>query len=278
MTTVRTPLRLLAGITLTFAFSLASAAQTDAAPKSPSEAAPAQAPTTPTPAPAGQSHPYTGPMSYTSVHIFHLASTTTQQLQNEILVSIRNIVDPRVKVTLSPSSNSILIAGPDDQAALAQKIITELDKPSKAYRLTYTLIDLDGTRRVGDQHYSMVLVPGQRTVLKQGNKVPVYTGAYVDKTSTTNQQVTYLDVGMDFDATLDDSPNSLRLKTKVGQSSVVEDRTTVATTMQDPVLRQSVFEGSAILTPGKPLILGSLDISGTTRRIEIQVTAEPLAQ
>jgi type II secretory pathway component GspD/PulD (secretin) len=277
MTPVRTPLRLFAGITLTIAFSLASAAQTAAAPKPPSEATPPQASAT-SPAPTGQAHPYTGPMWPTSVHFFHLSSTTTQQMQNEILVSLRNLLDPRVKVALSPSSNTILIGGTDDQIALAQKIITDLDKPSKAYRLTYTLIDFDGTKRVGDQHYSMVLVPGQRTVLKQGNKVPVYTGAYVDKTSTTNQQVTYLDVGMDFDATLDDSPNSLGLKTKVSQSSVVEDRTTVATTMQDPVLRQSVFEGSAILTPGKPLVIGNLDIAGTTRRIEIQVIAEPLAQ
>ncbi|MBS1799862.1 MAG: hypothetical protein JSS95_08560 [Acidobacteria bacterium] len=267
MTPART-LRLLA--TLALASTFAASAQTPESSGSPAAAAQ----TTPPP-PTGQPHPYTGPMSYTSVHIFHLSSTTTQQMQNEILVSIRNIVDPRVKVTLSPSSNTILIAGPDDQIALAQRIITELDKPSKTYRLTYTLIDLDGSKRIGDQHYSMVLVPGQRAVLKQGNKVPIYTGAYVDKTSTTNQQVTYLDVGMDFEATLDDSLNSLRLKTKVGQSSVLEDRS-VAAALQDPVLRQSVFEGSAILTPGKPLTIGSLDISGTTRRIEIQATVEPI--
>ena len=155
-------------------------------------------------------------------------------------------------------------------------MIDVLDKPNKTYRLTYTLNDLDGTKRVGDQHYAMVLVPGQRTVLKQGNKIPVVTGAYLKEINSPQTQVTYLDIGMSFDATLDDAPNSLRLKTKVEQSSVLEDRS--GTVAQDPVVRQSVFEGSANLTPGKPLTLGSLDIAGTTRVFEIQVNAEPIPQ
>jgi len=208
----------------------------------------------------------------TSVHIFPLSGTTTLQQQNEILTAVRNINDPRVRIMLVPSQNTILFSGTDDQIALAQKMIDALDKPSKAYRLTYTLVDLDGTKRVGDQHYAMVLASGQRTVLKQGNKIPVITGAYLKEINAPQTQVTYLDIGMSFDATLDDATNSLRLKTKVEQSSVLEDRS--GTVAQDPVVRQSVFEGTAMLKPGKPLTIGTLDIAGTTRRIEIQVTAE----
>jgi hypothetical protein len=121
----------------------------------------------------------------------------------------------------------------------------------------------------------MVLAPGQRTVLKQGNKIPVVTGTDLKNPNNQQTMITYLDIGMSFDATLDEAPNSLRLKTKVEQSSVLEDRS--GTIAQDPVFRQSVFEGSAILIPGKPLTIGSLDITGTTRRIEIQATAEPIA-
>jgi hypothetical protein len=122
----------------------------------------------------------------------------------------------------------------------------------------------------------MVLAPGQRTVLKQGNKIPVVTGADLKNPNNPQSQITYLDIGMSFDATLDEAPSSLRLKTKVEQSSLLEDRS--GTVAQDPVVRQSVFEGSANLIPGKPLTIGSLDIAGTTRRIEIQVTVDPLPQ
>jgi hypothetical protein len=31
-----------------------------------------------------------------------------------------------------------------------------------------------------------------------------------------------------------------------------------------------------MLTPGKPVTIGTLDINGTTRRIEIQATVEPI--
>jgi hypothetical protein len=256
-----------------------AAAQTPESSSPPDAAAPspatAQAPAKPqSAAPAAQPHSYTGPMWPTSVRIFSLSATTTQQQQNEILVTLRNILDPRVKITLSPSQNTILLAATEDQIALAQKIIESLDKPSKSYRLTYTLIDLDGTKRVGDQHYKMVLVPGQRAILKQGNRVPVVTGAYLKEIAAPQSQMTYLDIGMDFEATLDDSPNSLRLKTKVSESSIVDDRSSVV--VQDPVIRQSVFEGSAMLTPGKPVTIGTLDINGTTRRIEIQATVEPI--
>src|ERR1700756_1396562 len=131
MTPARTPLRLVAGLTLASVLSLTAAAQTPDPQKPPAESAPSPAsPATPQ-APAapavGQGRPYTGPMFPTSVHIFTLAATTTQQQQNEILVTIRNIVDPRTKVTLSPSQNTIFLAGTDDQIALAQKIIESLD-------------------------------------------------------------------------------------------------------------------------------------------------------
>jgi type II secretory pathway component GspD/PulD (secretin) len=266
-----TPMRqiLLVSRTLTavaLALTLAASAQTPApAPGRPGPSA------EPTPASASSQSALVGPVS---LHFFHLVHTTTQQEANEIFNAIRNLNDPHIRIFLNSSQNVIAMESTADQIALAQKIVNELDVSHKTYRITYTLIDLDGTKRVGDQHYAMVLAPGQRTVLKQGNKIPVVTGAYLKEINAPQTQVTYLDIGMSFDATLDEAPNSLRLKTKVDQSSVVEDRS--GTVAQDPIVRQSVFEGSAILIPGKPLIIGSLDIAGTTRRIEIQVTVEPI--
>jgi hypothetical protein len=42
------------------------------------------------------------------------------------------------------------------------------------------------------------------------------------------------------------------------------------------VTRNTSLEGASSLTPGKPLMLGSLDIPGTTRRFDIQVLMEQL--
>jgi type II secretory pathway component GspD/PulD (secretin) len=214
------------------------------------------------------------PDATTITRIFHVKSTTQTQDQIELLNFLNSVSDPRDHITFLRSQNVIVMEAPADHIAKAEKLIDELDKPKRAYRLTYTLIDFDGTKRLGDQHYSMVLVSGQRTVLKQGNRVPIVTGTDLKDPNNPQTQYTYLDIGMNFDATIDDAPNSLRLKAKIEQSSVVENHSNALP--QEPVIRQSLFEGSAVLTPGKPIVLGSLDISGTTRRIEIQATVEQL--
>lgn len=207
--------------------------------------------------------------------VFTLKNITEAQEGNEIVTALRNTVDSHDRVTYIWSQNTILINAPEEHLALAEKVINTLDRPKKAYRLVYTLIDLDNGKRVGDQHYNMVVVSGQRAVLKQGNKVPVVMGIDPKNTSSLQTQITYVDVGITIDATVDDSTASLRLKTKVEQSSVAEDRIGVAA--QDPVLRQTVFEGAANLGAGRPLTIGLMDIAGTTRRMEIQVTIDPVA-
>ncbi|MBS1820931.1 MAG: hypothetical protein JST61_02970 [Acidobacteria bacterium] len=255
----------LATLSLATALSMVAGAQAPSTPQPPKASDTPKASETPA-STFAERHPY-GPMT---LRVFVLKNILQQQDGNEILVTLRNTIDPRDRLTYAPSQNAIVMDAPVEELAKAEKIISELDKPKKAYRLTYTLIDLDGTKRVGDQHYSMALVPGQRTVLKQGNKVPINTG---DKTAAI-QQFTYLDVGLSFDATLDDSSASnIRLRTKVDQNFFTEGANTA-----QPIIRVASYEGSAFLTLGKPLTIGSLDLSGTTRRTEIQVTAEPLAQ
>ncbi|WP_260703190.1 hypothetical protein [Edaphobacter flagellatus] len=249
---------------LAIAFALTSALPLTAA---------AQAPTEP-PRLAPQSAPCKSqlPSGPTILRTFFLKSSS-QADQNEVLTALRNILDPRAKITLVPSQSAIVIDTTADQIEKVEKILNDLDRRHQTYRLTYTLIDFDGTKRIGDQHYSMVLFPGQRTTLKQGNKVPVVTGIDLKNSTNPQSQVAYIDVGMSFDATLDDaSPNNIRLRAKVEQSSVVE----ASATAQDPVLRQAVYEGISTLTPGKPLTIGSLDTAGTTRRTEIQATVEPI--
>jgi type II secretory pathway component GspD/PulD (secretin) len=225
------------------------------------------------PAPA-QSKQERSPYGQAITRVFYLKNITTQREADEALSVLRNVADTRDRLTIMWSRNAIVMEAPAEHIADAEKLLTDLDKPQKTYRLVYTLIDLDGTKRLGDQHYSMVLVSGQRTILKQGNRVPIITGTDFKNPNNPQTQYTYLDIGMNFDATIDDAQNSLRLKAKIEQSSVVDNRS--GAVPQEPLIRQSLFEGSAVLTPGKPIILGSLDIIGTTRRLEIQATVEPL--
>ena len=176
---------------------------------------------------------------------------------------------------LVPSRNAILLRATPEQIEFAQKIITDLDRPRKTYRVTYTITERDGSKTIGVQHYSLIAVPGQRTLLKEGSRVPDITSNYTTATSTgPKADVTYLDVGLNFEATLEESAAGMRLRTKVEQSSIAEQPSGIGS--QDPVIRQTLIEGSSILTLAKPLALGSIDIPGSTRHLDVEVVTEAI--
>jgi hypothetical protein len=123
----------------------------------------------------------------------------------------------------------------------------------------------------------MVVASGQKTTLKQGSRVPIATGSYAPNGSPNpgqQTQFTYLDVGMNFDAGLDEFDNGVRLLSSVEQSGVAEQNSIAG--VQEPVIRQTSLKGAAYLAPGKPLTLGSLDIPGSTRHLDIEVVMEQL--
>lgn len=217
-----------------------------------------------------------GPAKTTSganpTQVFYLTNISGSGEALDIVNAIRNMLDPQDKVYLVQAQNALFVQGPPDQLTLAQKLINDLDRPRRTFRLTYTITEVDGGKRVGTQHFAMLVVSGQRTTMKQGNKVPVATGTYNAGTASSQTQFTYLDVGMNFDATLDESVNGVRLRSKVEQSSIGEDKSIAG--VQEPIVRQAVLEGTSVLTAGKPLILGSMDIPDSTRRLDIEVVME----
>ena len=211
---------------------------------------------------------------------YYLSSVSQQNDAQEIVIALRNMLEPWTKVYLVSFQNAIELYAPPEQQALAQKIIADLDRQRKAYRLTFTLAESEGGKRVGIQHFAMVVAAGQRTTIKQGSKIPVITGTYNPGSQSAQNQFQYLDIGINFDVTLDDSPNGLRLKTKVEQSSVgntSEFGNTSGPLAGEPIFHQTNLEGSSIVVLGKPLTLGSIDVPGSTRHVDIEVVAEPIS-
>ena len=209
------------------------------------------------------------------VHTFFLSNATAPNDGNELLTAIRLMATPETKIYLTPSRNSISVSGSPEAIAVAQQLIGELDKPKKSYRLTFTITESDGGKKIGVQHTSMVVVPGQRSTMKNGSKVPVATGSYSATGSVgTQTQFTYLDVGINMDVTLNEVAGGAELKAKVEQSSATENEEIAG--VREPIVRQSVMEGVSMLQVGKPEVIGSLDISGSTRHLDIEVVMEPV--
>ena len=199
----------------------------------------------------------------------YLSNLTQPSDANDLIGDLRNML-PRSKMIYVPSQGAISFKGSPEDMALAQKILADLDKTKKIYRLTYTMTEKDGGKTIGVQHFSVIVASGSRTDFKQGSRVPISVAT--NAAPGSNAEITYIDIGQEIEASLDGYLDGVRLRTKVVQSSVAEDKSGVGT--QDPVIRQTTLEGTSTLVQGKPLVLGSLDVPGSTRHQEVEVVSE----
>lgn len=198
----------------------------------------------------------------------YLTNITGDNSANDIQTALRNVVS-RARVYWVPSEGALAIRASAEDMQIAQKVISDLDRPKKSYRVTYTISEIDEGKRVGSQTFTVLVSRERKTVLKQGTRVPVVTGA-ADKGGS---QVTYVDVRLNIEASLEGYQDGARLRSKVEQSRIADERSGIG--VQDPDIRQTSLEGTSALTQGKPVLLGSLDVAGSTRRQEIEVVALP---
>jgi type II secretory pathway component GspD/PulD (secretin) len=207
-----------------------------------------------------------------SYQTLYLTNLTSHNDSDDIQSDLRNML-PNSKLFYVPSQSALSIRGSAEDISLAQKIVSDLDRNKKIYRLTYTITDIDNGKRAAPQHFSIIVASGSKMDFKQGSKVPLVIGIYSNTgQAAQNSQVQYQDVGLEIEASLNAYLDGVRLQTKLAESSVADEKSGVGA--QDPIFRQTTFEGTSTLAPGKPLVLGSMDLPGSTRRQEVEVVAE----
>ena len=224
-------------------------------------------------APTDPCQTQSGPVTTKVFNLVNLGDDLYHNAAQQLERTLSSMLCRNDKINLVPNQNAIVVQAPPDQIALAERLINELTPPLQNYRLTYTITELDGDKVIGTQHYSMVVVVGQQTSMKEGDKIPVATGSYDTDKSTSQTQFTYLDVGMNFDATISQKATTgVQLRSKIEQSSLGQPSTIAG--VQEPVVRQTVLQGTSLLSPGKPIMLGSIDVPTTTRHFDIAVVLD----
>jgi type II secretory pathway component GspD/PulD (secretin) len=208
-----------------------------------------------------------------SYRTFYLTHATENGDGVEITTVLRNILQ-RDRIVYVHFQNALTVYGPADDLLLAHQIISDLDRPSQSWRVTYTFNQTGGDHP-GTQHISVVVTSGSKTDVRQGTRVPIITGTYgKDSAPADSTQVQYVDVGMNLSAGLDGPADALHLRTKIEFSSLSDDKSGIGA--QDPLIRQTVLQGTLNVASGKPLALGSFDLPGTSRHEEVTVTVEPI--
>ena len=200
----------------------------------------------------------------------YLENVTNNGDANDFQTDLRNML-PHTKIYYVPTSSSVTLSGPPDELELARKLLADMNHNCKSYRLTYTFTETAAGKQSIKQHFSLIVLQGGKASLKQGSKVPIVTGVYKEGEPGQNSQVQYLDVGLSIEASIDGYLDGIRLRSKLEQSALAEDKPSA---QHDPVVNQSVLETTSVLLPGKPLVLGSVDIPNTSRHQEVEVVSE----
>lgn len=202
---------------------------------------------------------------------FYLKNATGQNAANDIQTTLRNML-PREKIYYAASENALSVKGSAEDVATTEKILTDIDRPQKTYRVTYTINsggnDADAAKLV------LVVAPGSKTISKQGTRVPIMTGAYkAGEGASANTQFQYVDVGLTIEASVNGFGDGMRLYSKIEQTSIADEKSNVG--IQDPVIKQSVLESQSAFVPGKPMTIGSVEMPGG-KHMQVQALVEPV--
>jgi hypothetical protein len=157
------------------------------------------------------------------------------------------------------------------QESGATKAAPEAEKAQNAYRLDFSVNEMEDGKKINTRQYSMNSKSGDANEIKIGTRVPV---------EAKQGEFQYLDVGTNIWCRLRDVADVSALGSNV-LLNVRADISNFAIPEQQgqqvrPVLRQMKIESSTIGIPGKPLIIGSVDDPGSKKQFQLEVTVTKL--
>jgi general secretion pathway protein D len=119
-----------------------------------------------------------------AVQTFYLTNASQQNDANEVVIAIRNLLDPSVKIYLVPSQNAIVMRATPDQLLLAQKLLNDLDRarPEVVVDVAVLEVNKNFERNLG------ITLPQSVTITPQAN--PNATATSTTNTSTTGGTTT----------------------------------------------------------------------------------------
>jgi hypothetical protein len=144
------------------------------------------------------------------------------------------------------------------------------EKQVSAYRLDFSINELDDGKKINTRHYSVNLTDDESAKeLKIGTRVPV---------ESEQGKFQYLDVGTSIFCRLIARPNSLNslsLQVKADISSfALPDQGTRGG--GQPLIRQISISGGTLVLSDKPVIIGSVDDPYSKRQYQLEVTTTKL--
>lgn len=157
------------------------------------------------------------------------------------------------------------------QDSTASKPTAEASEAGHAYRLDFTVSEIEDSKKINSRQYSMNLNAGDSSEIKIGTRVPV---------EAKSGEFQYMDVGTNIWCRMRDRKDVTWLGNDV-LLNVRSDITNFAVPEQPgqtmrPIVRQLRIEASTIAVVGKPMVVGIVDDPNSKRQFQLELTVTKL--
>jgi hypothetical protein len=132
-------------------------------------------------------------------------------------------------------------------------------KPVHAYRVDFSISELEGGKKINTRHYLMDLNSGPWSQIKIGTRVPV---------SPTQGSFQYIDLGTSIDCELEEQGVSLVLDVRSDFSNLSSPEEHSS----QPIIRQIKINGRTITEAGKAVLIGAVDDPNSSRQFQLEAT------
>ncbi len=147
----------------------------------------------------------------------------------------------------------------------------EEEKAAYAYRLDFSLNEMDDAKKINTRQYSMHSRSGDWSEIRIGTKVPV---------ESKQGEFQYLDVGMNIRCRLTDRSDMASLGENVSLKVSADLTNFVLPEQQQqtmhPAIRQMRMEASTVAVLGKPMVVGVVDDPNSKHQYQLEVTVTKL--
>jgi hypothetical protein len=149
-----------------------------------------------------------------------------------------------------------------DAAAAAERV----EKPVHAYRLDFSVNELEDGKKLNTRQYALNLNAEDANEVKIGSRVPV---------EIVQGQFQYMDVGTNIWCRIGERPDGIALavRAEISNFAIPEQGTGHESR---PVIRQLKINASTLALLGKPMVVGSVDDPNSKRQFQLEVTVTKL--
>ncbi len=144
----------------------------------------------------------------------------------------------------------------------------EKSGPAAVYKVEFRIRDGSNAAAKNARRYTMLIDTTGRGVFKVGARVPMVTGPV--QNPPANTQFTFFDVGVNIDTTVREQDGKILLSSSLDMTNPVEPKQPAGPVTLPPTVSQIHIAVNALVTPGKPTMVASVDDPVTQHHFEVE--------